>query len=58
MFLQFGIGDGTVGRSNLNCQIRKDREFVIAHWVHQLGAVPVNVLFLQEGENDKFAINP
>jgi hypothetical protein len=33
MFLQFGIGDGTVGRSNLNCQIREDRKFVIAHWV-------------------------
>lgn len=51
MFLQFGIGDGTVGRSNLNCQIREDRKFVIAHWVHRLGAVAVNVLFLQEGEN-------
>jgi len=51
MFLQFGIGDGTVGRSNLNCQIREDRKFVIAHWVHRLGTVAVNVLFLQEGEN-------
>lgn len=51
MFLQFGIGDGTVGRSNLNCQVREDRKFIIAHWVHRLGAVAVNVLFLQEGEN-------
>jgi hypothetical protein len=51
MCLQFGIGDGTVGRSNLNCQIREDRKFVIAHWVHRLGAVAVNVLFLRKGEN-------
>jgi hypothetical protein len=48
MFLQFGIGDGTVGRSN---QIREDRKFVIAHWVHRLGDMAVNVLFLQEGES-------
>lgn len=51
MFLQFGIGDGTVGRSNLNCQIREDRKFVIAHWVHRLGSVAVNALFLQKGED-------
>lgn len=51
MFLQFGIGDGAVGRSSLNCQIREDRKFVIAHWVHRLGGVAVNVLFLQEGES-------
>ena len=51
LFLQFGIGDGAVGRSNLNCQIREDRKFVIAHWVHRLGDVAVNVLFLQEGES-------
>jgi hypothetical protein len=50
VFLQFGIGDGSIGRSNLNVQRREDRKYTIAHWIYRVGPAAVNVLFLQEGE--------
>jgi hypothetical protein len=50
IFLQFGIGDGTIGRSNLSVLRRTDGKYAIAHWIYRIGPIAVNVLYLQEGE--------
>jgi hypothetical protein len=48
LFLEFGKGDGTVGRSNLEIWTT-ERGSVFAGWLYQIDAVAVNVLFLQSG---------
>jgi len=50
IFLQFGVGDGSIGRSNLTVHQRSDAKYVIAHWICRGGPIAVNVLYLQEGE--------
>lgn len=46
--LQFGKGDGTVGRSNLHCW-KTDKGCVGGGWLYQLGSIAVSVLFVQTG---------
>jgi hypothetical protein len=61
VFLQFGIGSGTIGRSNLDCWIRSDGKSVIALWTYWIGSVAVNILYMQQGErweNLDLAWNP
>jgi hypothetical protein len=61
VYLQFGRGDGSVGRSSLFCYKSEDGKSVKAVWVHRVGPVAVNVLFLQGGvrwDNLRLAWNP
>ena len=46
--LQVGIGDGTIGCSNLYCW-KTDKDSVIGGWLCQLERIVVAVLFAQEG---------
>jgi hypothetical protein len=48
VFLEFGNGDGTVGRSNLEFWTT-DFGSVFAGWLYQIDNIAVNILFLQSG---------
>lgn len=46
--LQFGVGDGTIGRSNLYCW-KTDKGSVMGGWLYQLDRIAVAVLYAQAG---------
>ena len=48
VYLQFGRGNGTVGRSNLEC-IKTEDGHILALWLYRIGPVTVNVMFAQDG---------
>jgi hypothetical protein len=47
VYLQFGKGDGTVGRSNLEC-IKIETGHIMALWLYRIGPVTVNVMYAQD----------
>jgi hypothetical protein len=49
--LQFGMCDGTVGRSNLHCW-KTEHGSVLAGWLYELDSIAVSVLFTQAGRWD------
>ncbi len=52
--LQFGLGDGIIGRSNLYCW-KTDNDSVIGGWIYQLDRIAVAVLYAQEGRWERRA---